>query len=82
MANSSLPWAAYHALMVCRLVVVDKMPGVRPVRIGETLRQALAKIVMRAAGYQAKTVFGNIQLCAGLKAGIEGVTHAVSQKRL
>ena len=57
-------------------------PGVRPVCIGETLRQALAKLVMRAAGYQAKTVCVNLQLCAGLEAGMEGATHAVEKRRL
>ena len=45
--------------------------------IRETLRRALAKLVMRAAGEQAKTACGNLQLCAGLEAGIEGDTHAV-----
>ena len=50
--------------------------------IGETLRRALAKLVMRAAGDQAKTACGNLQLWAGLKAGIEGATHAVGQRRL
>ena len=50
--------------------------------IGETLRQALAKLVMRAAGDQAKTACGNLQLCAGLKAGIEGATHTVGQRRV
>ena len=54
----------------------------RPVGIGETLRRALAKLVMRAAGDQAKTECGNLQLCAGLEAGIEGATHAVGQRRL
>ena len=81
MANSPPPWAAYRALMACRLVALDKRPGLRPVGIGETLRQALAKLVMRAAGEQAKTACGNLQLCAGLEAGIEGATHAVSQRR-
>ena len=40
--------------------------------IGEMLRRALAKIVMRAAGDQAKTACGNLQIFAGLEAGIEG----------
>ena len=61
---------------------IDKRPGVRPVGIGETLHRAQAKLVMRAAGDQAKTACGNIQLCAGLAAGIEGDTHAVGQQRL
>ena len=70
MANCFPPWAAYCALMACRLVELDKSTGVRPVEIGETLRRDLAKLVMRAAVYQVKTACGNLQLCAGLKAGI------------
>ena len=69
-ANSSPPRSAYCALMACRLVVMDRSPGVLPVVIGETLRRDLGKLVMRAAGYQAKTACGNLQLSSGLKAGI------------
>ena len=50
--------------------------------IGETLLWALTKLIMRAAGEQAKTVCGNLQLCAGLGAGIEEATHAVGQIRV
>ena len=50
--------------------------------IGERLHQALAKIVMRAAGYQAKKVCGNLHLCAVLESGTEGATHAMVQTRL
>ena len=68
--------------MDCRLVALDKRPGVRHVGIGETLRRALDKLVMRAAGEQANMERGNLQLCAGLKAGTEGATQAVGQIRL
>ena len=81
MANSSPPWAAYCSLMACRLVALDKRPRVIPVVIGETICRALDKLVLRAAGDQAKIVCGNLQLCAGLKAGIEGATHALGQRR-
>ena len=60
MANSPPPWDAHRALMACRLVALDKRPGVRLVGIGETLRLALAKLVMSAVGDQAKTVCGNL----------------------
>ena len=76
------PWDAYRALMAYRLVALYKSLGVHPVGIGETLRRALAKLVTREAGDQAKTACGNLQLCAGLKAGIEGATHAVGKRRL
>ena len=65
-----------------RLVALDKRPGVRPVGIGETLCRALAKLVMRAAGEQAKMACGNLQICAGLEAVIEGATHAVEKRRV
>ena len=48
--------------------------------IGETLCRALAKIVMREAGDQAKTACDNLQLCAGLEADIEGATNAIGQQ--
>jgi hypothetical protein len=81
LANSSPSWAAYRALMACRLVALDKQPGVRPVGIGEILRRLIAKMVVRAAGDQAKAACGNRQLCAGLEAGIEGAVHAVRRRR-
>ena len=74
--------AVYRTLMACYLVALDKRPRVRPMGIEETLRRDLAKLVMRAAGDQAKTACGYLQLCAGLEAGIEGSTHAVGQRRL
>ena len=70
MANSYSPWAVYRSLVACRLVALDKRPGVRPVRIGDTLRRSIAKLVMRVTGHQEKTAFGSLQLCVGLEAVI------------
>ena len=72
MANFSPPWSDYCALMAFSLVVLDKKSEVNTVGIGETLRQALAKLVMREAGDQEKTACGNLQLCAGVKVAVEG----------
>ena len=71
MANYSPLWDAYSALMACCLVALDKRPGVRLVGIGETLRRALSKLVMKAARDQAKTSCGSIQLCASLEPYID-----------
>ena len=68
--------------MAYRLMSLDKRTRVRPVGVEETLRRALAKLVMRSARDQEKTACGNLQLCAGLKAGIEISTNAVGQRRL
>ena len=77
MDNFPLPWATYHTLIACCLVALNKSQGICSLEIGGTLHQDLAKLVMRAAGDQAKTACGNLHLCAGLKANIEGATHAV-----
>ena len=53
-----------------------------PVGMGGTVHQALAKLAMRAAGDQAKTACGNIQLCTGLEDVIEGATHTVRQRQV
>ena len=77
-ANDHPPWADFRALMACRLVALDKEPGTRPVGIGEVYRRLFAKCVLEVYGSQATTVCGNLNLCAGLPAGIEGAVHAVT----
>jgi hypothetical protein len=65
--------------MACRLVALDKSPGVRPVGIGEVYRRLMAKCLLKVVGHQATDAAGNLNLCAGLSAGIEGAIHAVRQ---
>ena len=76
MANDFLPWAATRALLVNRLMTLDKCPGIRPIGIGEIWRRLLAKYILKVAGTEAKDAYGNARLCAGLEAGIEGEVHA------
>ena len=49
--------------------------------IGVMLRRALAKLVMRAAGDHVNTVYGNLQLCAGLEAYIDGGNNDIGQRK-
>ena len=64
--------------MACRLVALDKQPGVRPVGIGEIFRRLIAKCVLAAVGHQAMEACGNLKFGAGLPAGIEGAVHATT----
>ena len=48
--NNPRPWAAYRALRAGRLVGLDKMPGVPPVGIGETLERLGVKYVLLVCG--------------------------------
>ena len=67
--------------MLCRCVALDKRLGVLTVGIEETLWRDLSKLVLRAAGDQAKFSCSNMQLCAGLEVGIEEATHVVLRRR-
>ena len=64
-------------MMAGRLIALDKCPGVRPVRIGETWRRLLAKCLLRVTGQYAKAACGTEQLAGRVEAGIEGAVHSM-----
>ena len=63
--------------MACRLVALDKQPGVRPLGIGEVWRRGMVKCILVCCGEDAKAACGSTNLCACLEACIEGALHAV-----
>ena len=65
------------AFLACRLIPLDKQPGVRPIGIGEVLRPVIGKIVMKLLRKDILKATGSLQLCAGQDAGSEAVIHAV-----
>ena len=58
-----------------RLIALDKQPVVRPVGVGETWRRLFDKCVLRVTGPEATSVCQDDQLCAGLKAVIDGAAE-------
>ena len=66
------PWAAYRAMMYCRLIVLKKCLGVRQIRIGDIFRRLVCKKFLSITGNKATRACGTDQLSCGLEAGIEG----------
>ena len=64
-------------LVACRLVPLDKCPGVRPIGIVEVLRRIVGKAAMSAVSGDVKAAAGSVQLCAGQDAGVEAAVHAM-----
>ena len=60
-----------------RLIVLEKHPSVRPVRVGETWRRLFSKIMLKVTVPEATMAYQDDQLCAGLKAGINGAVYGV-----
>ena len=50
MANGRPPWTAYRELILGRLIVLDKCPGVHPVRVVETWRRMLREVCVDGDG--------------------------------
>ena len=63
--------------LACRLIALNKSPGVRPIGICETPRRIIAKAVLFVPGGDHKDDAGSKQLCAGKIAGIEAALHAM-----
>ncbi|XP_042891390.1 uncharacterized protein LOC122265946 [Penaeus japonicus] len=70
-------WPDLAASTACRLIALDKNPGCRPTGIGEVLRRITGKAVMEAIKDDIRNAVGNLQVCAGQKAGCEAAIHAM-----
>ena len=79
LSNGIVAWDEIRALMSCRLLALDKCPGVRPIGVGEVLQRILCKVVAMATCADLEDVCSADQLCSGLQAGMEGAIHAVHE---
>ena len=79
MANHLIDWGLIRALMSCRLIALNKNPGVRPIGVGEALRRLLGKAMVLTTGMDVEELCGADQLSSGLKGGIEGAIHSVNR---
>ena len=66
--------------MACRLIPLDKNPGLQPIGVGEVLRQITGKVVVvvvKVVKENIKKVAGCLQLWSGQEAGCQAAIHAM-----
>ena len=78
-ASESVDPRSLEVFTACRLIPLDKNPGVRPIGIGETLRRISGKTISWHIKIEAMEAAGPLQVSAGIKSGSEAATHAIRQ---
>ena len=68
-----------ETFVACRLIALDKCLGVRPIRIGETLRRIIGKAISNTLKYDIQDAVRPLHLCAGFEGRCEAVVHAMQQ---
>ena len=66
------------ALTACRLIALNKSPGVRPIGVGEVLRRIVCKAALRITREDVRKAVGPLQLGVGYDGGCEAAVHAMS----
>ena len=66
-----------QALLACRLIPLDKRPGVRPIGICEVLRRILGKAITAVIKEDVMKATGPLQLCGGHEAGCEAAIQTM-----
>ena len=70
--------SSLEAYVACRLIPLDKKPGVRPIGIGEVLRRIMGKAILSITNDEIQRAAGSLQLCAGQDGGVEAAIHAMN----
>ena len=71
--------ATLEALIGCRLIPLDKNPGVRPIGIGEVLRRIMGKVIGWVLKQDLMEATGPLQAASGFQGGAEAAIHAMRQ---
>ena len=63
--------------VACRLIPLDKNPGVRPIGVGEVLRRIIGKCVGWVLKEDIQLAAGPLQTATGLQSGAEAAIHSM-----
>ena len=68
-----------EAYVACRLIPLNKNPGIRPIGVGEVLRRIVGKSVAWALRDEVQTAAGPLQMSSGLQGGAEAAIHTIRE---
>ena len=78
LAIENLDPAPLEPYTSCRLIPLNKNPGVRPIGVGEVLRRIIGKTIAWSLREEVQEAAGPLQVASGIKGGAEAAIHAMS----
>eukprot|EP00117_Sycon_ciliatum_P034485 scpid45796/ scgid4762/ len=79
LASEHIDPSSLDAFLACRLIALDKDPGVRPIGVGEVVRRIISKAILKVTKADTIQSVGCLQLCGGQESGIEAAIHAMRE---
>ena len=70
------PTSSLEAFLACRLIPLDKNPGLRPIGVGEVLQRIVGKVFMKVFRPDIQSAAGSLQVCVGQSSGCEAKDFA------
>ena len=79
-STQSLEEGSLAPFLACRLIALDKRPGVRPIGINEVICRIVTKTFLRVVGDDVEEVCGFLQKCSSAPSGfLEAAVYAMQQ---
>ena len=79
MCTSFVDPISIDAFVACRLIPLNKNPGVRPIGICETVRRIICKCILLITKSSIQSAAGPLQLCTGHIASCEAAVHVMNE---
>ena len=76
LCTEELP-TSLEGFLACRLIPLNKNPGLRPIGVCEVLRRIKGEVIVSVVRNDIISSVGSLQVCAGHEAGCEAAIHAM-----
>jgi len=78
-STKDLPADCLAPFTSCRLIALNKNPGVRPIGVCEVVRRVTVKAALKVCQADIQKACGFMQTCSGLPCGIEAAAEAMAK---
>ena len=77
LATTIVDPSTLEAYIACKLIPLNKNPGIRPIGVGETLRRIIGKAICWVLKDDIQNAAGPLQVATGLESVAEAAIHAM-----